>query len=204
MVMISDSTHIMEYNMLEFLSFAFMQKALLAGILVSIATSLIGVHLIQRRLSLLGDGIAHAAFGGVAIGFLLSTDPILTALVFAAGAAKAGVDIGRAITPETVYADINKDGYTDREVAYKTLPYIGGKAGEDETVYGQKDGSFKTVEELITAAQQPYRDKHDAKVAKLRRGNARDERRRGALKTWLDRSLQKVEEKVRKRYRDKR
>lgn len=49
------------------LSFAFMQQALIAAFLVAIMTGLIGVFIVQRRLSFLGDGLAHTTFGGLAV-----------------------------------------------------------------------------------------------------------------------------------------
>lgn len=68
--------------MLEILQFQFMQYALLGGFIISLATSLIGVFLVLKRMSLIGDSFAHAAFTGVAIGFFLGINPILAALGF--------------------------------------------------------------------------------------------------------------------------
>jgi zinc transport system permease protein len=52
-------------------AYEFMQRALLAGIAVAAVCALIGVFVIQRGLAFLGDGLAHAAFGGIAIGLYL-------------------------------------------------------------------------------------------------------------------------------------
>jgi zinc transport system permease protein len=49
----------------------FMQRALLAGIAVAGVSAVIGVFVVQRGLAFLGDGLAHASFGGIAIGFFL-------------------------------------------------------------------------------------------------------------------------------------
>ena len=68
--------------MLEILNYEFMQRALIGGLIISIATSLIGVFLVLKRLSLLGDSFAHASFGGVALGFVTGINPILTAIGF--------------------------------------------------------------------------------------------------------------------------
>ncbi|MBN2445117.1 MAG: metal ABC transporter permease [Phycisphaerae bacterium] len=59
-----------------------MQFALLAGILVAILASYLGVFVVQRRLSFLGSGLAHAAFGGVAMGLLLQWEPLWVAVPF--------------------------------------------------------------------------------------------------------------------------
>lgn len=73
----------------EFLSYGFMQQALLAALLVGIAAPLVGVFLVQRRMSLIGDGMGHVALAGVAIGLLTNTQPVLTALAAAVVAAVA-------------------------------------------------------------------------------------------------------------------
>ncbi len=61
----------------------YMQLALAAGLVVGACAPLIGSFLVQKRLSLLGDGIGHLAFAGVAAGMLLDIWPLWTALVVA-------------------------------------------------------------------------------------------------------------------------
>ena len=68
--------------MLEILSSPFMQKAFVAGILISIMTGIISVFIVLRKMSFIGAGISHAAFGGVAIGFAAGINPLLTALIY--------------------------------------------------------------------------------------------------------------------------
>ena len=70
--------------MSELLSYGFMQRALLAALLVGLTAPAVGVFLVQRRLALMGDGIGHVALTGVALGFLLGTAPVLTAVAVAA------------------------------------------------------------------------------------------------------------------------
>ena len=62
---------------------AFMQRALLAGIAVGIFAPLIGTYLVQKRMSLIGDGIGHLAFSGVAGGILIGIWPVWSALAVA-------------------------------------------------------------------------------------------------------------------------
>ncbi len=81
--------------MLNALAYDFMQRALLAALLAGGAAPLVGVFLVQRRLSLIGDGIGHVAFAGVAVGVLTGQSPVWAALVFAAGAAVA-IEVVRA------------------------------------------------------------------------------------------------------------
>jgi zinc transport system permease protein len=73
----------------------FMQRALVAGLAVGVFAPMIGIFLVQKRLSLIGDGIGHVAFAGVGAGLLLSVSPIWMALVFAVVGA-LGVDWLRA------------------------------------------------------------------------------------------------------------
>ena len=47
-----------------------MQRAVITGIVVSLLTGIISVFVVMRRVAFVGSGISHAAFGGVAIGFL--------------------------------------------------------------------------------------------------------------------------------------
>ena len=68
--------------MFEILSLQFMQYALLAGILVGFLSSYYGVFIVQRGLGFLGSGLAHAAFGGVALGVLLDQEPLWIAVPF--------------------------------------------------------------------------------------------------------------------------
>jgi zinc transport system permease protein len=74
---------------MNILEFDFMQRALLAGALVGMAAPAVGIFIVQRRLSLMGDGIGHVAFAGVAAGLLLGVSPILSALTFAVAGAIA-------------------------------------------------------------------------------------------------------------------
>jgi zinc transport system permease protein len=67
----------------------YMQLALVAGIVVGASAPLIGTFLVQKRLSLLGDGVGHVAVAGVGAALLLGTTPIWTALVAAVAAALA-------------------------------------------------------------------------------------------------------------------
>lgn len=67
--------------MLEILQLQFMQRALLAGLLMGITLALLGVFVVLRKSSFFGDAVAHFAFAGIALGFLLSVNPIAAAIL---------------------------------------------------------------------------------------------------------------------------
>lgn len=83
--------------MMAMLDYDFMRRALLAAFLTGITAPAIGTFLVQRRLTLLGDGIGHVALTGVALGLLTGIAPVLTASVIAAVGAIA-IEILRAYT----------------------------------------------------------------------------------------------------------
>jgi zinc transport system permease protein len=70
------------------------QRALVACLAVGVFAPMIGTFLVQKRLSLVGDGIAHVAFAGVGAGLLLGAWPVWTALAFAVIGA-VGVEVLR-------------------------------------------------------------------------------------------------------------
>ncbi len=66
----------------EILSYGFMQRAILAGVIVGLLCSVLSLFVVLKRLSFIGVGISHSAFGGVALGFLLGIEPTWTAAIF--------------------------------------------------------------------------------------------------------------------------
>jgi len=72
-----------------------MQRALLACVAVGAFAPTIGAFLVQKRLSLVGDGVGHVAFAGVGLGLLLGVSAVWTALIFAVAGA-IGVELLRA------------------------------------------------------------------------------------------------------------
>ncbi len=71
------------------LDLEFMRLAFAAGAIVGVLAPVVGFFLVQRELSLIGDGIGHVAFAGVAFGYLLGTSPVWTALAAAVVGAAA-------------------------------------------------------------------------------------------------------------------
>jgi zinc transport system permease protein len=91
----------------ELLSFPFMQRALIAALLTGLIAPAIGIYIVQRRLSLLGDGLGHVAIAGVGLALLTGSAPIPVAVVVSVVGAvavellrqlgKATGDVGLAI-----------------------------------------------------------------------------------------------------------
>lgn len=60
----------------EFLSFDFIKRALLVGTLVSLCAALLGVSLVLKRYSMIGDGLSHVGFGALSIAMALNLAPL--------------------------------------------------------------------------------------------------------------------------------
>jgi manganese/iron transport system permease protein len=76
-------------DLLEPLQYAFVQRALLAAVLVAVVCASVGVFVVLRGLAFLGDAIAHAAFPGVVIAFLLKLNIVIGGSIAAVASALA-------------------------------------------------------------------------------------------------------------------
>lgn len=66
--------------LMELLGYQFFQNAILGGLTAGLACTWIGLFLVLRKEAMIVDGVAHMAFGGVALGLLMGIDPLITAL----------------------------------------------------------------------------------------------------------------------------
>ena len=64
----------------EIFAYAFVQRAMLAGALIAAVSALLGLFLVLRRFSLIGDGLAHTTFGSVAVVLLVGVSPFYVTL----------------------------------------------------------------------------------------------------------------------------
>ena len=71
----------------EIFSYSFLVRALLVGLFVSISASLLGVSLVLRRFSMIGDGLSHVGFGALGISALLSLQPMAVTIPVVVAAA---------------------------------------------------------------------------------------------------------------------
>ncbi|MFC7532143.1 metal ABC transporter permease [Actinoplanes sp. GCM10030250] len=100
---------------MELLAYPFMLRALAGALIIGLTAPALGIYLVQRRLSLIGDGIGHVALTGVGVGLLTNNSPVLTAVVVATIGA-VGVEL------------IRERGRTSGDLALALLFY-GGIAG---------------------------------------------------------------------------
>jgi zinc transport system permease protein len=84
-----------QIKMIEILQYEFMRNALIAALLASIACGIIGVYVVVKRIVFISGGIAHAAFGGIGLGYFLGVNPVLGVIPFSIVAALGMGIIGR-------------------------------------------------------------------------------------------------------------
>ncbi len=90
--------------MLDIFQYAFMQRAFIVGILLAIIIPLIGVIVVLKRLSMIGDALSHTSLAGVALGMILGINPIVGAVVICIVAAFSIEAIRKALPR---YAEIS-------------------------------------------------------------------------------------------------
>ncbi len=67
-------------DLLEIMRYGFVQRAMVAGVLIAAVSALLGMFLVLRRFSLIGDGLAHTTFGSVAVVLLIGISPLYVTL----------------------------------------------------------------------------------------------------------------------------
>ncbi len=72
---------------IEVLQYGFMRNALMAGVLVSIACGVIGTYVVIKRIVFISGGIAHAAYGGIGMGYFFNFSPVIGAIFFSLASA---------------------------------------------------------------------------------------------------------------------
>ncbi|WP_203734109.1 metal ABC transporter permease [Paractinoplanes durhamensis] len=100
---------------MDLFQYDFMIRALIGALVIGLAAPALGIYLVQRRLSLIGDGIGHVALTGVGVGLLLHHSPVISAVIVSAIGA-VGIEL------------IRQRGRTSGDLALALLFY-GGIAG---------------------------------------------------------------------------
>ena len=127
--------------MTDVLSYAFMQRALIAAVLVGIVCSVIGTYVVLKRLAFIGAGISHSAFGGVALGYLLGLSPVGVAIPFSLATAMA---IGWVSRKGKIPEDTAIGIFFASTMALGVL-FIGLREGYNVDLFGYLFGSILAV-----------------------------------------------------------
>ncbi|WP_426453358.1 metal ABC transporter permease [Paenibacillus sp. S-38] len=120
----------------------FFQRALIGGLLIGLTAPLMGVFLVLRRLSMIGDTLAHVSIAGVALGFLINVYPIGVGLVFAL---LASFGIEKLRKAYKSYAELSIAIIMSGGVALATLLFTLGK-GFNINVMSYFFGSIYTLD----------------------------------------------------------
>jgi zinc transport system permease protein len=129
---------------LDIFSEYFFQRALIGGLLIGLTAPLMGVFLVLRRLSMIGDTLAHVSIAGVALGFLINVYPVAVGLVFAILASFA---IERLRKAYRTYAELSIAIIMSGGVALATLLFTLGK-GFNVNVMSYFFGSIYTLDKI--------------------------------------------------------
>ncbi|MFD0711030.1 metal ABC transporter permease [Paenibacillus sp. GCM10027626] len=127
---------------MEILTSEFFQKALIGGVLIGITAPLMGLFLVLRRLSMIGDTLAHVSIAGVALGFLIGIYPIGVGLLFALAATLAIEKLRKAYKS---YAELSSAIIMSGGVALASLLFTLGK-GFSVSVNDYLFGSIYTLD----------------------------------------------------------
>jgi ABC-type Mn2+/Zn2+ transport system permease subunit len=127
----------------DVLSYPFMQRALVAAVLVGVVCSVIGTYVVLKKMAFIGAGISHSAFGGVALGYLVGLSPIGIAIPFCLATAMA---IGWVSRKGRVSEDTAIGIAFASTMALGAL-FIGLKEGYNVDLFGYLFGSILAVSE---------------------------------------------------------
>lgn len=130
--------------MLDILMFPFFQRALIGGLLIGGMAPMLGTFLVLRRLSMIGDTIAHVSIAGVALGFLIGVYPIAMGLLFSLIAAIA---IERLRKAYRTYAELSIAIMLSGGIALATLLFTLGQ-GFTMNVTSYLFGSIYTLDAI--------------------------------------------------------
>lgn len=121
--------------------YEFLRNALYAGLLASVACGIIGAYVVAKRIVFISGGIAHAAFGGVGLGYLAGINPIIGALLFTLAAA---LGMG-TVTRKTKIPDDTAIGILWALGMSLGIVFIGLAPGYAPDLFGYLFGNILTV-----------------------------------------------------------
>mgnify|MGYP006289178303 CR=1 FL=1 len=127
--------------MLELFQYTFMQRALVMATITGTLCALIGVYVVLRHMSFIGAGIAHASFGGVALGLLSGIQPFFTSILFCTATAYA---IGYVSERHRIKEDTAVGVFFASTMAFGVL-LIGFMKGYNPDLFGYIFGNILAV-----------------------------------------------------------
>ncbi len=127
--------------MIEILQYGFMQRAFVAGVMVAITCPLIGIFIVLKRLSMIGDTLSHASLAGIAAGMLFGFYPFWGALLFSVIAAFA---IERLRKSFSGYGELSNSIVLSTGIGLAVL-FIGLSKGYNADLMGYLFGSIAAV-----------------------------------------------------------
>lgn len=128
-------------TLLDLFQYSFFVRAIEAGVIVALIGPLIGTFLVLRRYSLIADTLAHVSLAGVALGFLLKINPILSALAVTIVSA---LGIERLRESKSVYGESALSLFLSGGLALATVLISLGR-GFDNALFSYLFGSIVTV-----------------------------------------------------------
>ena len=135
-------------DMIEALQFGFMRNALMAGLLVSIACGIVGTFVVINRIVFISGGIAHAAYGGIGLGYFCKFDPVLGAIVFSLAAA-LGMDPDNL--PESDPSQMNFASGSSKPKSWKEIWGSGQGIGAVKEIVGAAELVDRLEREYLAA-----------------------------------------------------
>ncbi len=100
----------------DFFKYSFLQNALIASLLCSVICGVIGVIIYEKKLVMMSGGIAHTAYGGVGLGYLLNFNPLLGAGIF-------------SVTSALIIGTINRKTKTNTDIIISLFWSLGMASG---------------------------------------------------------------------------
>lgn len=130
--------------LLDLLSLEFFTRALIGGVLIGIVAPIMGVFLVLRRLSMIGDTLAHISIAGVALGFIVGVYPLAVGLLFAVVATLAIEKLRKAFRS---FAELSIAIMMSTGIALASLLYSTGLSS-GMNIESYLFGSIYTLDEL--------------------------------------------------------
>lgn len=121
---------------MSILQYGFMQRAFLVGILLAVITPCIGITIVLKRMSMIGDALSHSSLAGVVLGLILGINPVAGAVVMCIVAA-LGIEAIRKKNP-AVFGGGDLDRYVCRDRTGRCFVRIRGKRCQSEQLLIRK------------------------------------------------------------------